>query len=280
MQRVHDDHDGRGVGPTIDLGTPTVSVAADCSAVLGDMPFVAGRVVDANNYYAAFVGFNANSAQIIQCIAGSWSFQTSYPWASGQRIELGFLGWWWVNHRNAEGRRGNAGDLRRLHVRPSRRHEGCLGSLNGGGTWTTFSHLPPASPSVQPWWRWPLLRRPPLYGIVYGKRETEADAWPGVLRSIAFGGSGVALTGPTATTTVSSPAGTVSASSSVSLRGAVANTAVASPRNGIGRNVDIPHRGYRNGLRCLPRDRDTQWRGITLRSNLNGHPVCPRGQCL
>lgn len=81
---------GAGVGPTIDLGTPTVSVAADCSAVLGDMPFVAGRVVDANNYYAAFVGFNANSAQIIQCIAGSWSFQTSYTWATGQRIELDF----------------------------------------------------------------------------------------------------------------------------------------------------------------------------------------------
>lgn len=81
---------GAGVGPTIDLGTPTASVAADCSAALGDMPFVAGRVVDANNYYAAFVGFNADSAQIIQCIAGSWSFQTSYTWATGQRIELDF----------------------------------------------------------------------------------------------------------------------------------------------------------------------------------------------
>jgi len=82
---------GAGVGPTIDLGTPTVSVAADCvSGSGGVMPFVAGRVVDANNYYAAFVGFNADSAQIIQCIAGSWSFQTSYSWSAGQRLELDF----------------------------------------------------------------------------------------------------------------------------------------------------------------------------------------------
>lgn len=82
---------GAGIGPTIDLGTPTASVYADCvDGSGGVMPWLAGRVVDANNYYCAFVGFAGTSCQIIQCIAGSWSFQASYTWSNGQRIGMTF----------------------------------------------------------------------------------------------------------------------------------------------------------------------------------------------
>ena len=82
---------GAGAGPTVDLGVPTSSVAADfVSAGGGAMAWMAGRFVDANNCYLAFVAFSGTEVQIIRVIGGAWTYDTAHPFTNGARVQLDF----------------------------------------------------------------------------------------------------------------------------------------------------------------------------------------------